>query len=245
MGSPKTLPDLGQGASQGCGWCRSASKRGFCRAQGSKILSCGCWVTSSLVSEELWKGLCNPGRNRGRRGHGSWFPFLQTSWSLAQLETRHVPQLAKPEELSSGYVYFFRAQRCRNWEAFCQQTMEAAFKSSCQSHCWSPAPSRAAPSPLCSPRGAPAELGLRGWKALAKIRVGKGRFGSSARALRQNYDRPELWRSPEAGCGWPRWAAPNQKEMPPAAGVSAAEWLSSVARGIVLGQFAVCLAAES
>lgn len=180
------MPDLGQGASQGCGWCRSASKPGFCGAHGSEILSCGCWVTSSLVvSEELWKGLCNPGRNRGRRGHGSWFPFLQTSRSLPQLETRHVPQLAKPEELSSGYVYFFGAQRCRNWEAFCQQMMEAAFKSSCQSRCWSPAPSRAVPAPLCSLRGAPAELGLRGWKALTKIRVGRGRFGSSAHAPRQ------------------------------------------------------------
>lgn len=180
------MPDLGQGASQGCRWCRSASKPGFCGAHGSEILSCGCWVTSSLVvSEELWKGLCNPGRNRGRRGHGSWFPFLQTSRSLPQLETRHVPQLAKPEELSSGYVYFFGAQRCRNWEAFCQQMMEAAFKSSCQSHCWSPAPSRAVPAPLCSLRGAPAELGLRGWKALTKIRVGRGRFGSSAHAPRQ------------------------------------------------------------
>lgn len=180
------MPDLGQGASQGCGWCRSASKPGFCGAHGSEILSCGCWVTSSLVvSEELWKGLCNPGRNRGRRGHGSWFPFLQTSRSLPQLETRHVPQLAKPKELSSGYVYFFGAQRCRNWEAFCQQMMEAAFKSSCQSRCWSPAPSRAVPAPLCSLRGAPAELGLRGWKALTKIRVGRGRFGSSAHAPRQ------------------------------------------------------------
>lgn len=180
------MPDLGQGASQGCGWCRSASKPGFCGAHGSEILSCGCWVTSSLVvSEELWKGLCDPGRNRGRRGHGSWFPFLQTSRSLPQLETRHVPQLAKPEELSSGYVYFFGAQRCRNWEAFCQQMMEAAFKSSCQSRCWSPAPSRAVPAPLCSLRGAPAELRLRGWKALTKIRVGRGRFGSSAHAPRQ------------------------------------------------------------
>lgn len=180
------MPDLGQGASQGCGWCRSASKPGFCGAHGSEILSCGCWVTSSLVvSEELWKGLCNPGRNRGRRGHGSWFPFLQTSRSLPQLETRHVPQLAKPKELSSGYVYFFGAQRCRNWEAFCQQMMEAAFKSSCQSRCWSPAPSRAVPAPLCSLRGAPAELRLRGWKALTKIRVGRGRFGSSAHAPRQ------------------------------------------------------------
>lgn len=115
------LPELGQGASRGCVWCHSAPKRGYCGARRSEILSCGCWVTSSLVvSEELWKGLCNPGRNRGCRGHGSQFPFLQTSRSLAQLETRHVLRLAKREELSTGYVYFFGAQRCRNWEGFRQ-----------------------------------------------------------------------------------------------------------------------------